>query len=61
MCARARRPSREHKHTLAIKSFYIDKYAVTTTNYSAYRTASGYTPKDTYASHGPKAHYTPRI
>ena len=35
-------PSREHDHTMAIGAFYIDKFPVTTTNYSAYLKATGY-------------------
>lgn len=39
-------PSRSQKHTLGIKSFYIDKYPVTNKQFKAFLTASKYHPAD---------------
>mmetsp|Transcript_36020 Transcript_36020/g.113120 ORF Transcript_36020/g.113120 Transcript_36020/m.113120 type:complete len:491 (-) Transcript_36020:434-1906(-) len=39
-------PRREHSHTLAVPPLFIDRHPVTTANYSAYRRATGYSPKD---------------
>jgi formylglycine-generating enzyme required for sulfatase activity len=41
-------PTREHDHTMPIDAFYMHKYPVTTSNYSAYLKATGYQPKETY-------------
>jgi len=41
-------PAREHSHTMELSSFFIDKYPVTTSNYSTYLKATGYTPTDSY-------------
>lgn len=41
-------PQREHKQTMNLGPFYIDKFPVTNANYSAYLKATGYKPRDTY-------------
>jgi len=41
-------PAREHSRDMELGPFFIDKYPVTTTNYSAYLRASGYIPADSY-------------
>ena len=41
-------PHRSHSQVLSVGPFYMDKYPVTTTNYSAYLAATGFTPLDTY-------------
>merc|ERR1719321_1541593 len=41
-------PQREHKQTMNLKAFYIDKFPVTNANYSAYLKATGYKPRDSY-------------
>jgi len=39
-------PRRSHEHTMGVSAFYMDKYPITTTNYSSYLAATGYTPKE---------------
>ncbi|MBC7400436.1 MAG: SUMF1/EgtB/PvdO family nonheme iron enzyme, partial [Mucilaginibacter sp.] len=39
-------PSRSQKHTLSVKTFYIDKYPVTNKQFKAFLTASKYHPAD---------------
>lgn len=41
-------PHRSHSQYLSVGPFYMDKYPVTTSNYSAYLAATGFTPADTY-------------
>lgn len=41
-------PAREHNHVLEVGPFFIDKYPVTTANYSAYLKATGFKPRDAY-------------
>ena len=39
-------PRRHHLHTIAIKSFYIDEYPVTNSQFKAFLDAAGYRPAD---------------
>ena len=39
-------PQKSHDQKLAIGPFYIDRFPVTNTNYSAYLASTGYAPKD---------------
>ena len=41
-------PHRAHKHKMELGPFFIDKFPVTCANYSAYLSATGYRPKDSW-------------
>ena len=45
---RAQHPQRNHKETLAITSFYIDKYPVTNKQFKEFIVSNGYHPKDAH-------------
>lgn len=41
-------PQKEHSHHLELGPFYVDKFPVTTANYSVYLQATGFRPTDSY-------------